>query len=108
MKPQATVHATSRIAFREVGQVIPTRRSGRWVWPVCGVSAVLGLFMLAGYLDGRAELQQQIDVALAQAERTRVFEEGRRQGHQDMVDSAQAAWTAAAQVNEARCARAAP
>ncbi|MDP2008209.1 MAG: hypothetical protein Q8K45_21265 [Rubrivivax sp.] len=111
---QTTVHTTSRRAFREAGSVVPTRapwrRARHWLlewaqacaWPAGGLAAVMAFFMLAGYLDETARLQQEAGADIRQA-----FELGRAKGHAEMVASAEAAWAAAAQVDEARCARAA-
>lgn len=71
-----------------------------FAWPACGVAAVLALFVLTGWLDGRDGRDK-----LA-AEMQRMYELGRQQGHAEMVASAEAAWAAAAQVQQARCERA--
>ncbi|MDO9093386.1 MAG: hypothetical protein Q8R98_23480 [Rubrivivax sp.] len=98
-----------RMLFRESGHVVRTRREGTGLGFV--VLSLLILALLYGsldWLDERAKAKSQRLAERAQAALDERFEEGRKAGHHEMLDTARAAWNAALQEGKERCDRRQP
>lgn len=99
----------SRMLFRENGHVVRTQREGTGLGFV--VLALLTLALLYGsldWLDERAAAKSQRLAQRAKAALDERFEEGRKAGHDEMLDTARAAWNAAIKDGKERCDRRQP
>lgn len=98
----------SKEAFREVGVVHATARAGRmWavLWPVLGIGSFLGVLVLAGYWDARAEQEQAVAEARHKLALQQAYGAGLHQGQAEMLATAEAGWQAAhmAAADDAAC-----
>lgn len=89
----------SRLLFRESGLPIRTRwgadGSSSWLWIALALIVVVGLLGMGASIDDSDGLSADIFEQTERAALQRAFESGRRQGHAEMVGTAQAAWSAA-------------
>lgn len=85
----------SRLLFRDDGHVISTRKPRAWPMVLFFITSLVALLGFVEHLDRRDESLFQEAVTQREAERRASYEAGVRQGHAEMVRSAELAWQAA-------------